>query len=275
MSYNEFLMPVTGAANDKENVRLAKELFDATNVPVTLFYAQPDAADLLVWSADGLIVGGGVGVAETLQQAAEEVWIKLNALNDYNSPLKLERSKGSLQNILPYRAAIADLLVMCQSSVLNDGQIAPAFEECLIQHHTPILYLREMNQIDFSKILICWDGSVQSARAYKAAIPFIKMAKSVEILQIQDANIYSGSIIWDIKTLANSLACQNIEFKETILKLSAKSVSEELISYSNANNFGLVVAGAYGHSRTREFIFGGVSHSLIHNLNCPNILMAH
>ena len=49
----------------------------------------------------------------------------------------------------------------------------------------------------------------------------------------------------------------------TALMLQAANVTDELLGVVRKENVDLLVAGAYGHSRLGEWVFGGVTHDLL------------
>jgi nucleotide-binding universal stress UspA family protein len=119
-------------------------------------------------------------------------------------------------------------------------------------------------------ILVAWDGSRQSARALHDAIPFLQEAEAVKVVSIggDPTSIVSpGNVVAHLKRRGIS-ATVDAAFD---LQLP---IGEEILSRIEREGADLLVAGAFGHSRLREHIEGGVSITLLHQMMIP-VLVSH
>ncbi len=123
----------------------------------------------------------------------------------------------------------------------------------------------------FDYITVGWDGSREAARAAFDAIPLLQSAKRTEIVCVNAHK--EREITGDLPgaELATSLASYDIAV-ETINERSRKS--PEKVLKERAQTADLLVVGAYGHSRLRESIFGGVTNAFLQSLPCP-VLMSN
>ncbi len=275
MTYGEFLVPISGSEDDAIILPRVAKFFETFKIPTTLFYAEPDPADLMVWSADGMVAGLGANLVETFKKSSDEVWQKIVKEAAAFPQFVLERVVGMLDVVLPERAALCDLMVVSDTCACGKSTISPAFEEAMMHYGIPALVLHNREKFDFSSIAIAWDGSPQAARAVKAAMPFLKAAKYVTILQVLGGQTQPRSMIKDPTKLKAKLHNHGINAEVLVQDLVGKSVGENIVSLTEKLETELLVAGAFGHSRAREFVFGGVTRCLLRCEDGPHLVISH
>jgi nucleotide-binding universal stress UspA family protein len=123
-------------------------------------------------------------------------------------------------------------------------------------------------------VLVGWKPSREAARAVNDAIPIIEKADNVTILAINPRAGIGGDGDLPAADIALHLARHGIEAQAA--HTVATDVAEADILLNQASDMGadLVVIGGYGHSRTREFVFGGVTRDLLREMTVP-ILISH
>lgn len=275
MLYGELLVPVAGGPEESEVLSLVADFTKDLGVNVTMFYCAPDPKDMLMISADGFVAGVGATLVENLEKTTEEVWQRIVKSAEGFPQFSLERATGSLDLILPERAVISDLLVVSGKCAAGKCSLSSGFEETLLDARVPALIIKENAPKSALNIAIAWDGSSQSARAVKAALPFLKRAKYVTILQITGDVAVTGSVIYEPEKLQAVLAKH--EIKADILKQpqNGKATGAILLSLCDKIGADILVSGAYGHSRAREFVFGGTSRTLLKSETGPNLIISH
>ena len=120
-------------------------------------------------------------------------------------------------------------------------------------------------------IAIAWKPTAQSARAVSAAMPLLSKAKRVAILTVgnDDAGEVKSSA-----TLAAMLGWHGIEATTHHLPEDAGSAVDTLFAAARDLDARLVVMGGYGHSRAREFMFGGFTEQVLRGAPLP-VLICH
>jgi nucleotide-binding universal stress UspA family protein len=122
-------------------------------------------------------------------------------------------------------------------------------------------------------VVVAWNESPQSLRAIRCAMPFLQAAKSVNIAIIDppehgpDRSDPGGN-------LAVYLARHGVHCNIQVMTRSGARVSERLQRHAMETGAGLLVMGAYGHSRFREAIMGGATRDMLEQTTMP-VLMAH
>jgi nucleotide-binding universal stress UspA family protein len=121
-------------------------------------------------------------------------------------------------------------------------------------------------------VVVAWKASRESARAAFDALPFLLHAKSVQILEVKEGGRRDDpEALAPDTTIAASLARHGI--KPTVRTSIAADISVGDAILSSAADAGadLLVMGAYGHSRMREFVFGGATRDLGRHMTLPTL----
>lgn len=119
---------------------------------------------------------------------------------------------------------------------------------------------------DLSRIAIAWDGSHNAARAVYDAMPLLAKAEQVFIVKVANEKpLPQGTS----ERLEAYLRRHNIEPVAADGHLGSHQIGAALQNAALENNAGLLVMGAYGHSRLREFVLGGATAGVLHELKLP------
>jgi nucleotide-binding universal stress UspA family protein len=123
---------------------------------------------------------------------------------------------------------------------------------------------------DFSEILLGWDGGREAARAAFDAMPLLRQAKRVRVVGIDVA----PRGIEPAAEIAETLAHHGVKTEITHVSSDGHNAGDTLLRAAKDHGAGLIVMGAYGHSRFTEFIFGGATRHVFRTMNVP-VLMSH
>jgi nucleotide-binding universal stress UspA family protein len=126
--------------------------------------------------------------------------------------------------------------------------------------------------IKLDHVLVCWDGSRNSARAVADAIPLLGKAKAVEIVIVSRDGGKRDELPG--ADLGQHLARHGITTSVTHLTAPDIDVADTILSYVSDSDTDFLVMGGYGHSRLREFVLGGVTRGILSSMTVPT-LMSH
>lgn len=170
-------------------------------------------------------------------------------------------------------ARVHDLAILDAESETIDMDRA-LIETALFESGRPVLVVpSDHHSFAGQRIIVAWDGSASAARAVAGAMPFLRAAEAVEIVSIVGEKDLSGSVPG--ADLAPHLARHGIDVSVTTTALGAKEDVAGAIQREAAGfKAGLVVSGAYRHSRLREWLLGGVTQSMLKKSRIP-LLMSH
>jgi len=119
-------------------------------------------------------------------------------------------------------------------------------------------------------IVIAWKAAPEAARAVTAAMPLLAMAKQVLIVTVAEEQGLSDE---EGARLMTSLRWRGLDAATRHLQPNPQGAADTLIRAA-AERGALVVMGAYGHSRMREWIFGGFTRHVMRGAAVP-VLMMH
>jgi nucleotide-binding universal stress UspA family protein len=174
------------------------------------------------------------------------------------------------------------------ADVIILGQTDPADPAAYIARHfaddvvmscgRPAILLPYVGRIErFGEtVLIAWDGSRAAARAVADALPVLRHARSVQIVTIERHRDEEGETIKSGgRKLADYLGHHKVRASVSSLPPeSGVSTGAALLDVLADTNSGLLVLGAYGHTRSHERFLGGVTRTLLESMTTP-VLMSH
>ena len=176
---------------------------------------------------------------------------------------------GPMTSSVNEAAGLADLIVVnrkLESFPLPDMLNVAA--GTIVGSRKPILAVPEASRgITLSgHALVAWDGSAAATAAMRAAVPLLKLAEKVTLLEFED-----GSVATPAEEAASYLSREDIHAVIRREPLGAESVSDRLCAESRTHAY--IVMGGFGHGRLREAMFGGVTHRMLSESAAPVFLM--
>lgn len=149
-------------------------------------------------------------------------------------------------------------------------------EQVVLSAGRPVIVLPRKGDAKFdpSETLVGWDGSREAARAAFDALPLLAKAARVRIVRADPQKDPSlrGSVAG--ADLAETLARHGVTCEAEGFPTDGADAGQALLRRADDIGAGLIVMGAYGHSRLAEFIFGGTTRYVLLKLNRP-VLMSH
>jgi nucleotide-binding universal stress UspA family protein len=121
-------------------------------------------------------------------------------------------------------------------------------------------------------IVIAWDFSRAAARAVADSIPLLEKAKHVRIVTVMGEKPIDSKR--SAEELAKNLFWHGLEVELDKVESRGRTVGETIETHAKSRDANMLVIGAYGHSRLREFILGGATRSLLERPPLP-ILFSH
>jgi nucleotide-binding universal stress UspA family protein len=121
-------------------------------------------------------------------------------------------------------------------------------------------------------VIVAWDFSRTAARAVADAIPILEKATRVRIITATNEKVIDTK--HSSEELAKNLSRHGIDVILDRVDAAGRSIGDVLAREVSSYNAGLLVMGAYGHSRFREFILGGATKSMLSKPPIP-VLFSH
>jgi len=147
-------------------------------------------------------------------------------------------------------------------------------ETTLFESGRPIIVVPYIQKapLKLDKVMVCWDGSRQAARAIGDAMPLLTKAGRVEVVIIANDPGKQDEI--EGVDMGQHLARHGLKVDVQRIPGGDVDVADALLSHAADSGADFMVMGGYGHSRLREFVLGGVTRSILRSMTLP-ALMAH
>ena len=176
---------------------------------------------------------------------------------------------------LSLQARYADLVVVSQTDLDEPAStrlIGALPEQVVLDGGRAVLVIPYSGSFSHigKRVLVAWDGSIEATRAVFNALPLLRTAAAVALVEFkpeQAAGRQPGA------DLAQYLARHGVACEVHVEPLPIRA-GEALLSLAADLGSDLIVMGAYGHSRFREIVLGGVSETIFASMTVP-VLMAH
>lgn len=213
-------------------------------------------------------MGGSFLATDALQQALDDddsharlIEEQLRAAGDV--PFEVVRSEAGPVDALASAARLADVVVLSRSTGLA-GEVA-------LVGRTPVLVAEDSVALSMpvANACVAWDGGDESAHALRSAIPVLKNCGAVHIVTVQEK--HGGRPGDDALRYLSRYG-----IRADLHEMQRSGTTEETIATAVQQvNGQLLVMGAYGHSRMRQYFFGGVTRYFLEQCTTPALLLAH
>ncbi|MBL9052549.1 MAG: universal stress protein, partial [Tabrizicola sp.] len=211
---------------------------------------------------------GAVVIAAAMERAeaeAREVEAALNAAINAQPPglrssvESVVTQMGALTDVVGSRARYSDLVILplpygAQRNVSDEA----VTEAALFEGMAPVLIVPPsgMRTADPKRVMVAWNQSREALVAARRAMPFLRRAEAVQIVVI-DPPTHGPERSDPGGMLCQMLVRHGVKAEVSVLARTLPRVSEVLARQARDFDAGLLVMGAYGHSRFREAILGG------------------
>jgi nucleotide-binding universal stress UspA family protein len=180
-------------------------------------------------------------------------------------------NQAKLPTIVAEVARLFDCSIVPAMSKSSELGMA-VIEELIFGSGRPLILVPAHEQSKFSSdhVVVAWDGSQPAARAVHDAIPILQQAALTEIITVDEEKHSYGVSSGD--DLVKHLKSHNIRARWRGLAHEGGALGEQLMTAAQRADAGMLVMGAYGHSRVRQIIFGGATRSVISRPLLPVLL---
>ena len=166
-----------------------------------------------------------------------------------------------------------DLSIVGQARPDSEAMEELIVESALFGSGRPVLVVPYIQRtgLKLDRVMVCWDGSRNVARAIADAMPILKRAGAIDVVTIQPQERRSE---FPGASIARHLARHALKVELKQMVGTDIDVPNMILSYACDSSTDLIVMGGYGHSRLREFVLGGVTRGMLENMTVP-AFMAH
>ena len=172
-------------------------------------------------------------------------------------------------------ARCADIIVSGgQSNALSDPFALASPKDLVMQAGRPLLIAPDnVSWLDLRSVLMAWKDTPEARRAIAYSLPMLRKAKEVNVAEIVEAGDSRSAAVSRVRDVVTWLSRHGVSASEVVPEQSGDAIAQLDAIAANVGA-GVVVAGAYGHSRFRELILGGMTqHLMTQSSRC--VLLSH
>ena len=184
--------------------------------------------------------------------------------------------EAGADDVIGRRARYADVTLL-GPELLSQGILkSKAIEGALFSSGKPLLLVPEgaSPTLKPKSIMVAWDSRIEASNAVARSLDLLSAADNVHLVLVDPLEGETGQGAEPGADLATYLARFGVKVTVDRVPSQGRTVAATLRQHAIDTSADLLVMGAYGHSRLRERIFGGVTRSMIDEPPLP-ILMAH
>jgi nucleotide-binding universal stress UspA family protein len=187
-------------------------------------------------------------------------------------PLTLSASLAGAGDQFSRIARRFDLAIVGQAEPESSSVEEIIAEAALFESGRPVILVPYIQKapLKLDNVMVCWDGSKSAARAIADAMPLLTKAGSVEIVIITNERGKQDEI--EGADIGQHLARHGLKVDVNRIPGGGIDTADALLSHAADSGADFMVMGGYGHSRLREFILGGVTHSIFRSMTLPALL---
>ena len=257
MTYASIMVAVDLTDQARNRVRLAAHLADDFHAGLIGVAAEmPDYGGCPVGPTPG-----GAYCIPSIQEAVLDDLARAHAVFEEASGGR-SRTEWRSNLVFPLafltsHAAAADLVILGRKDD-RDPFLSVDPGDALMNLGRPVLVVPpKVDHLDAKRVVVGWKDTREARRAVSDALPFLKRASEVVIVSVKDGAGGNGQ---DTLRLLQAHGVYAIRVQ---CDAQGASVAEALVEAAAEHGADLIVTGAYGHGRLREWAFGGVTRGLL------------
>jgi len=202
----------------------------------------------------------------------------------FRAAMKNRGGRAEWRSAMDFPARFILAQTRCADIVVSGGQ-SPAFSDAfalaspkdlVMQAGRPLLVVPDrVDWLDLRSVLVAWKDTPEARRAVTDALPMLRKARDVTVVEIPEQGDDRAAVMAGVTDVAAWLARHGITASARIADSARnETAAAQLEKIAGDVGASLIVAGAYGHSRFRELILGGVTQHLVtQSTRC--VLLSH
>lgn len=268
IDWGRIVVPVTGGPRDATVIAAAAAVARRHEAELRIAYTPPDPSELTPWLTEGFMGGVQANTVETLREAGAEGERVARSACEHEgyTNKRFIALKTPVWRAMAVECRLADLVVFGSDAAQGKGPLAEIFELVLMEERAATLVARG-DLYPSGIAVVAWNGGDPASRAARRAVPLLRHASKVVITGAM------ADAVCGLEDLKEYYASRGIEAEVRPIDL-VSDMGPALIEFATGEGAGLLVAGAFGRTRLREFIFGGATRALLHG-DGPSLFLAH
>lgn len=275
MMLRDVLVQIHGSQAGQRRARFALELATRFGAQLIGIHVTPSAEARPVYKPS-VVAAAELAISRrlTLEAEAAEAIFREEIVPHMPSARWIACSADVVEAVCAH-ARYADLVILGQ----YEGQGPPERHPLPVAHSIvlrcgrPVLVIPPgSSACQITKIAIAWDGGREAVRAVHDALPFLNLAHTVDIITaVHPAASLDRT---SARQLAQHLQHHGINIAEGARYVATLNGPRALRDELELGSYDLLVMGGYSHSMWREFVFGGITQSILLSSKIP-VLVSH
>lgn len=274
MSYKTFLVHVEANAASDGRIRLACDLartFDGAVIGV-----GAEAVEQPVYAMPTSVS------ADVLRELSDRVAARLKDAEARFKRLARDVPQGAIwhsamdypHKMIARHARGADLIVMNRPEKGASDRLVAKPTDIVMEAGLPVLLApQDEARLIGRHVVVGWQSERECRRAVSDALPFLSRAERVVLVRVTSGGAEEKDPS-GLEEVAARLKRHRIVVETEITASSAGSIAKDLQQAADRHEADMIVTGAYGHSRVREWALGGVTQDLIEGAS-KFVLLSH
>jgi nucleotide-binding universal stress UspA family protein len=229
-----------------------------------------------------MIYGQGYALLDFLNQEHEKISIEIDeaemafrsAFKGYSRTIEWRSTitLGSPSVYIAGEACSADIILTeIAQSDFYEGPNSVNAGELVLQSGRPLLAVPvTAKKLKLEQMLVGWKDTREARRAILDALPLLKLAEYVTVVEIVAEN-ETAEATKRLEQVTGWLMRHNIT-ADYLVSISITDDAAQFASIAKEKMADIVIAGAYGHSRLREWVLGGVTNDLLQRAEFCSLL---
>jgi len=281
------LLPLSAQINDENVTRVASLLAFQFRATLNGLFIRPDpraaipfmgeglTADMIQDICDAADTEGKTQASKAFERyktRTQELGLPLaDGGQQKDGPIARWRVvTGQITDHAGRKARTSDLAI-CAKPIPDFGDSQEMFDDLIFRSGRPVMMVpEESTEAPGRHVMIAWNGRAEGARAVGVALPLLRSAEKVSLLQIGEADPERPTI----EDVSEYLQDHGVSCKLHKKARDNTPIGAQILASAHEEKADMVVIGAYSHNRWREMILGGVTKYLIGHSDLP-ILMSH
>lgn len=263
----------------KRRTELALSLAKRHHAELIGIYAS--AAPPQYYYGESVLMSRTLNVIKEIQAqnrgAVQNAFLEAAAAADVPAVVRMGESSPSAS--VARHARSSDLVIVSQFN-RDDVEAAHEIEfveQMLLTAGRPVLVLPSSGHFPVvgDRVLYCWDGSREAARALSDAAPALRLASHLVVLTMDEGGASEPADAVPFEDLATYCVAHGMPAPDHVRRdIKGVGVGGTILNAAADHSADLIVMGAYGHSKFREWAMGGATASILKSMTVP-IMFSH
>jgi nucleotide-binding universal stress UspA family protein len=207
----------------------------------------------------------------SLEKRRAKAWWKKTAKTFPKVSTTFASREGLVRTLVAKHARLADFSIVPTVREMEDSFWTDVRNGALLSSGRPMLVVpTEATGYRADTVIVAWKDRPEAVRAIVAAAPFLAKAKLVRVVSVAETDQDESSLA----EITDYLSRAGVAAEATIVPPSSGVAGEVLVAEAGKHKAAMLVMGASGRSRLREWAFGGATNYVLRNATVP-VLMMH